>query len=262
MAADRGASCRGPSRQGRLIRQDSPKRRATNRRHGLRHRPGIKIRHFPTASTRKTLRLPQCGNRTIDGSELVGQVAPARLRSSMAHEHGSRGIMSSYTLAGILAQQIPDHLILDIALHFQANDNRCANSGPDGGTISSIVRPTNPAMRLSWSGPKQWRVPVGSRMAQSPDIGERLGSLWTWCRTTATCSREDAVSVDDRSLPGRHSSIGSRVDPICPLGSFALHILIGVKTAGDTDTVVMTVSERESHEACPGVRPLYRLLSG
>ena len=34
--------------------------------------------------------------------------------------------MVSYTLAGILAQQIPDHLILDIALHFQANDNRYA----------------------------------------------------------------------------------------------------------------------------------------
>src|SRR5688572_28834064 len=56
-----------------------------------------------------------------------------------------------------------------------------------------------------------------------------------------------------------------------PMGSpspAACTSLFSMKTAGDADTVVMAdvvvmiVSERESHEACPGVRPLCRLLSG
>jgi hypothetical protein len=114
----------------------------------------------------------------------------------MAHEHGSRGIMSSYTLAGILAQQIPDHLLLDIALHLQANDNRRANQQsrqlnnfPDrpphqpGKAFVVIPGRSNGAPRWLPPGSKGW------------DISERLGALRTWCRTAATCSREVAASV-------------------------------------------------------------------
>jgi hypothetical protein len=114
----------------------------------------------------------------------------------MAHEHGSRGIMSTYTLAGILAQPIPDHLILDIALHLQANDNRCAKQ--QARQLNNFLdRPPHqrgkpfvvfPDRR---HGTPRW-LPHGSK---AQDISERLGTVWTWCRTAATYSREVAVSV-------------------------------------------------------------------
>ena len=104
--------------------------------------------------------------------------------------------MSSYTLAGILAQQIPDHLILDIALHLQANDNRCANQQSRQSNSFLDRPPHQPGKAFvvipgrSHGGPR-W-LPHGSK---TQDISERLGTLWTWCRTTATCSREAAASV-------------------------------------------------------------------
>jgi hypothetical protein len=114
----------------------------------------------------------------------------------MAHEHESRGIMSSYTLAGILAQPIPDHLILDIALHLQANDNRCANQ--QSRQLNNFLdRPPHQSGKAfvvisgGSHGDPRW-LPPGSK---AQDLSERLGTLWTWCRTAATCSREVAASV-------------------------------------------------------------------
>jgi hypothetical protein len=114
----------------------------------------------------------------------------------MAHEHGSRVIMSSYTLAGILAQPIPDHLLLDIALHFQANDNRCANQ--QSRQLNNFLDrpPRQPGKAFvvipgRSNGDPHW-LPHGSK---AQDISERLETLWTWCRTAATCSQEVAASV-------------------------------------------------------------------
>jgi hypothetical protein len=114
----------------------------------------------------------------------------------MAHEHGSRGIMSSYTLAGILAQPIPDHLLLDIALHFQANDNRCANQQSQQ-LNNFLDRPHHQpgkafVVTSGQSNGEPHEPPYGSK---AQDIIEHLGKLWTWCRTAATCSREVAASV-------------------------------------------------------------------
>jgi hypothetical protein len=113
----------------------------------------------------------------------------------MAHQHGSRGIMSSYTLAGILAQQIPDHLILDIALHLQANDNRCASQQArqvDNFFDRPPHQPDKAAARPGRSSGGPRRLPHDSK---AWDISERLGAVWTWCRSAATCSREVAASL-------------------------------------------------------------------
>ena len=103
--------------------------------------------------------------------------------------------MSSYTLAGILAQQIPDHLILDMALHLQANDNRCASQRarqvdnffdrPPHQRDMAVARPGRS------SGGPRW-LPHGGK---AWDISERLGAVWTWCRNAATCSQEVAASM-------------------------------------------------------------------
>ena len=104
--------------------------------------------------------------------------------------------MSSYTLAGILAQPIPDHLMLDIALHLQANDNRCANQQTS--QLNNFLdrpphQPRNAFVVIPGRshGAPRW-LPRGSK---AQDISERLGMLWTWCRTAAACSREVAASV-------------------------------------------------------------------
>jgi len=112
----------------------------------------------------------------------------------MAHEHESRGIMSSYTLAGILAQQIPDHLLLDIALHLQANDNRCANQ--QARQLNNFLdRPPHQPGKAFVVLPGRSNGDPLSHGSKAQDISERLGMLWTWCRTAATCSREVAASV-------------------------------------------------------------------
>ena len=104
--------------------------------------------------------------------------------------------MSSYTLAGILAQQIPDHLLLDIALHLQANDNRCAyqQSRQVNNFLDRPPRQPGKAFVVisgRSNGAPRW-LPPGSK---AQEISERLGTLWTWCRTAATCSQEVAASV-------------------------------------------------------------------
>ncbi len=104
--------------------------------------------------------------------------------------------MSSYTLAGILAQPIPDHLLLDIALHFQANDNRCANQ--QSRQLNNFPdRPPHQPGKAFVVTPGQnnsdpHELPPGSK---AQGISEHLGMLWTRCRTAATCSREVAASV-------------------------------------------------------------------
>ena len=104
--------------------------------------------------------------------------------------------MSSYTLAGILAQPIPDHLILDIALHLQANDNRCASQQARQVDNFFDRPPHQPGKAFvvipgGNNGAPRWL----RRGSKAQDISERLGMLWTWCRTAATCSREVAASV-------------------------------------------------------------------
>ena len=99
--------------------------------------------------------------------------------------------MGSYKLADFLAQEIPDHLILDIALHFQANDNRYASSRsrrwefPRG-------HPSRHA--ASWSGQNEGEphsVPQGVDISA---VGERLGSLWNWSRATVAGPLENVLS--------------------------------------------------------------------
>ena len=110
--------------------------------------------------------------------------------------------MSSYTLAGILAQQIPDHLLLDIALHLQANDNRCAHQ--QSRQVNNFLdRPPHQSGKAfvvipgRSNGDPRW-LPHGSK---AQDLSERLGMLWTWCRTAVTCSQEVAVSVTIDPFP-------------------------------------------------------------
>ena len=104
--------------------------------------------------------------------------------------------MSSYTLAGILAQPIPDHLMLDIALHLQANDNRCVNQQTSQLNNFLDRPPHQPGKAFivipgeNNGAPRRLR-----RGSNAQDISERLGMLWTWCRTAATCSRAVAASV-------------------------------------------------------------------
>jgi hypothetical protein len=118
----------------------------------------------------------------------------------MVHEHGSRGIMSSYTLAGILAQEIPDHLMLDIALHFQANDNRCANQQTSQ-LNNFLDRPPHQSDKIvaqpdrSNDGPH--RLPRGSK---AWDISERLEALWDWYRAAAPCSRRLSPWITELAL--------------------------------------------------------------
>ena len=104
--------------------------------------------------------------------------------------------MSSYTLAGILAQPIPDHLILDIALHLQANDNRCVNQQTSQLNNFLDRPPHQPGKAfVVMSGRSHGALPWLPHGSKAQDISERLGMLWTWCRTAATCSREVAASV-------------------------------------------------------------------
>jgi len=104
--------------------------------------------------------------------------------------------MSLYKLADILAQEIPDHVMLDIALHLQANDNRCA-SGRAPQLSNSFDRPANSGKAAERPG----RSDDGSRRLPRPhggkfhDRNERLDALRNWCRAVAACSCETASSV-------------------------------------------------------------------
>src|SRR5690349_778455 len=109
--------------------------------------------------------------------------------------------MSSYKLADFLSQQIPDHLMLDIALHFQANDNRHA-----GKQSRQWDTPVNPPSRqadtaTSWQGHNAGDPQSFPRGVS--DINEHLGSLWSWCRTAVRRPLEAFLSwMADRFLAG------------------------------------------------------------
>ena len=101
--------------------------------------------------------------------------------------------MGSYKLADFLAQEIPDHLILDIALHFQANDNRFASSRSRR-RETSRGHPSHQACNASLSDQNEdepHSVPHG---VEIPAAGERPGSLWSWSRTTVARPLENVLS--------------------------------------------------------------------
>jgi hypothetical protein len=89
--------------------------------------------------------------------------------------------MSMYKLADILAQEIPDHLMLDIALHLQANDNHSRSRSVSGQSeqLNHAFGPEHPGRT---AGGSSW-LPHGSRVH---DRNERLEALWIWCRAAAT----------------------------------------------------------------------------
>ena len=102
--------------------------------------------------------------------------------------------MSSYKLADFLAQEIPDHLILDIALHFQANDNRYA-SNRSRRWDSPFNHPSHQTGNVA-SCPEQNQSGLHSpRGVEILDISERLGLLWNWCRTAVTRPLEAFLSL-------------------------------------------------------------------
>ena len=111
--------------------------------------------------------------------------------------------MSSYKLADFLSQEIPDHLMLDIALHFQANDNRYAGK-QSRRWDSSFNHPSRQATNAtSWQGHNVGDPQSLPRGVEIPDTSERLGSLWNWCRTAVTRPLEAFLSwMADRFLAG------------------------------------------------------------
>jgi hypothetical protein len=102
--------------------------------------------------------------------------------------------MGSYKLADFLAQEIPDHLILDIALHFQANDNRYASSRSRRWEFPRGHPSRQAGHAASWSGQNEGEphsVPQGVDISA---VGERLGSLWNWSRATVAGPLENVLS--------------------------------------------------------------------
>jgi hypothetical protein len=102
--------------------------------------------------------------------------------------------MGSYKLADFLAQEIPDHLILDIALHFQANDNRYASSRSRRREIPRGHPSRQGGPDAAWSDQTEdepHSVPQGVDISAA---GERLGSLWNWSRATVARPLENVLS--------------------------------------------------------------------
>ena len=102
--------------------------------------------------------------------------------------------MGSYKLTDFLTQEIPDHLILDIALHFQANDNRYASSRsrqwePPRGHPSRQAGPD-----AAWSYQNKSEPHSLSQGVDISAVGERLGSLWNWSRATVARPVENVLS--------------------------------------------------------------------
>jgi hypothetical protein len=102
--------------------------------------------------------------------------------------------MPSYSLADILAQQIPDPLMLDIALHFQANDNRCA-SQQFRQMDTRLERPSH-SFDTAEDCPKRCKGGHGwiPHVIKADGFSERLGALWNRCRTATTLYSKDAAS--------------------------------------------------------------------
>jgi hypothetical protein len=102
--------------------------------------------------------------------------------------------MGSYKLADFLAQEIPDHLILDIALHFQANDNRFASSRSRRRETSRGHPSRQAGPDAAWSDQNKSDPHSLSQGVDFPAVGERLGSLWRWSRTTVARPLENVLS--------------------------------------------------------------------
>ena len=97
--------------------------------------------------------------------------------------------MSSYKLADFLAQEIPDSLMLDIALHLQANDNRCANQHSRQ-RDRFLDWPAHQHDRIvAQADPGNGNPQKLTRGVKVLEISGRFGTLWDWCRTAASCSR-------------------------------------------------------------------------
>ena len=101
--------------------------------------------------------------------------------------------MRSYKLTDFLAQEIPDHLILDIALHFQANDNRYASSRSRRRETSRghLSHQADSASLSDQIQDDPHNLPHG---VDIPAVGERLGTLWNWSRTTVARPLENVLS--------------------------------------------------------------------
>ena len=101
--------------------------------------------------------------------------------------------MGSYKLADFLAQEIPDHLILDIALHFQANDNRYASSRSRRRETSRghLSHQAGNASLSDQNEDDPYNLPQGVEITA---VGERLGSLWNWSRATVARPLENVLS--------------------------------------------------------------------
>jgi hypothetical protein len=111
--------------------------------------------------------------------------------------------MGSYKLTDFLTQEIPDHLILDIALHFQANDNRSASSRSQRWE-PPLGHPSHQADNAaSWQDQNEGdphSLPQGVEISA---VGECLGSLWNWSRTTVARPLENVLSsMAHAFLPG------------------------------------------------------------
>ena len=94
-----------------------------------------------------------------------------------------------------------------------------------------------------------------TRGVRDLEISGRFGTLRDWCRTAASCSRgiPSLLRTDPflEALP-----IGSRGDRSFLLTVFAVDILLRLGQPVAL-TLLSNLSVTESHEACPGVRPLY-----
>ena len=88
MAVDRGAFWCGPSRQGRLIRQDILQTLETVWRITCGFAQALRTPFFSESIREEYLvGFLMLDNRASDGSEMAGEIQPARLRPSMAHGH-------------------------------------------------------------------------------------------------------------------------------------------------------------------------------
>ena len=102
--------------------------------------------------------------------------------------------MRSYKLADFLAQEIPDHLILDIALHFQANDNRHASSRSRRRELPRGHPSRQAGPDAAWSDQNKSDHHGLQQGVDISAVGERLGSLWNWSRATVARPVENVLS--------------------------------------------------------------------
>jgi hypothetical protein len=109
--------------------------------------------------------------------------------------------MRSYKLADFLAQEIPDHLILDIALHFQANDNRYASSRSRQWELPRGHPSRQAGPDAAWSDQNKSDHHGLQQGVDISAVGERLGSLWNWSRAAVARPLENVLSSMAQAVP-------------------------------------------------------------